>query len=89
MRERYEAGLERLKAQKVTLKDLERKEGRLREFCQRVRSNLNTFNLDEKRMALEALQISATVTEIEVRVKGILGVTDAEPNLATTARTSA
>lgn len=57
-------------------------------FCRRVRSNLDTFDVKEQRMALQALQIKATVTETEVRVEGVLGITDIQPDLATTARTS-
>ena len=87
-RERHEAELERLRAQTETLRELDGKEDQLRDFCLRVRSNLDTFDIEEQRMALQALQIKATVTETEVRVKGILGIADVQPDLATTARTS-
>ena len=80
MRERCEAELERLNAQKVTIKEMERAEGRVREFCGRVRRNLEAFDFEEKRTALRALQVKATVTKEEVRVKGVLGVTGAEPD---------
>ncbi len=61
-------------------------EGRAEEFCKRMRENLGSFGFEEKRTALKALKIKAMVTATEVQVKGVLGV---EPDLATTARTSA
>ena len=61
-------------------------------FCERVRHNLDSFDFDDKRFALRALQIKAIVTKDTVRVKGIIGLSEdpagAERNLATTARTS-
>ncbi len=87
-REQHEVELRRLESQRVTLKQLEGTEGRLRTYCERIRSNLDSLDFEEKRKALNALQIRATVETDHVRISGILGVTGGEPDLATTARTS-
>ncbi len=87
-REEHEAELRRLESQRLTLNQLESTEGHLKAYCERVKSNLENFDFDEKRKALAALQIRATVNTDQVRIRGILGVTGAEPDLATTARTS-
>ena len=88
-REQHEVELRRLESQRLTIKQLEGTEGQLKDYCQRIRSNLENFDFDEKRKALAALQIRATVNRDQVRISGVLGVTGVEPDLATTARTSA
>ena len=85
-REQHEGELERLEAQKVSLAELRNTQEHLRDFCDRIKVNLDGLDFGEKRTALRALQIKATVNSEEVHVSGILGV---EPDLATTARTSA
>ncbi len=47
---------------------------------------MDSFGFEEKRTALKALKIKPVVTATDVQVRGVLGV---EPDLATTARTSA
>jgi hypothetical protein len=92
MRKRHETGLERLKTQKFNVKEMARAEDHIKLFCKRVWHNLDSFDFDDKRFALRALQIKAIVTKDTVRVKGIIGLskdpTGAERGLATTARTS-
>ncbi len=85
-REDYEAEMEKLTSQQLTMAELEHMKGRAAEYCRRMRQNLDSFGFEEKRMALKALKIKAMVTTTEVQVKGVLGV---EADLATTARTSA
>ena len=92
MRKRHETELEGLKTQKVNVEEMARAEDHIKLFCERVRHNLDSFDFDDKRFALRALQIKAIVTTDTVRVKGIIGLskdpTGAERDLATTARTS-
>ncbi len=76
-------------AQKVTRHNLGQLEQQVGEYCQRMRQGLESFDFEAKRTALKALQIKAMVTAEDVRVKGILGIEPSEPDLATTARTSA
>lgn len=86
-REEHEAELRRLESQRLTLNQLESTEGQLKAYCERIRSNVENFDFDEKRNALAALQMRATVDTDQARIRGILGVTGAEPDLATTVRT--
>ena len=85
-REGYESELEILTSQQLTMAEMEYLEGRAKEYCRRMRQNLDSFGFEEKRTALKALKIKAVVTATDVQVKGVLGI---EPDLATTARTSA
>ena len=87
-REQHERELRRLEEQRVRLRQLESSHGQLKAYCERVRDNLDSLDFDDRRAALDALQIRVTVGPDEVRISGILGITDVEPDLATTARTS-
>jgi hypothetical protein len=74
MRESFETELERLESQMLTVMDLKSRESSLREYCARVADNIDEFDFDEKRLAMQSLQIKASATETRVFVKGILGV---------------
>ena len=74
MRKRHETELEGLKTQKVNVEEMARAEDHIKLFCERVRHNLDSFDFDDKRFALRALQIKAIVTRDTVRVKGIIGL---------------
>jgi site-specific DNA recombinase len=74
MRERFEEELARLDSQMLTVTDLRAKEESMRKYCARVAANISEFDFDEKRLALQSLQIKASATETQVFVKGILGV---------------
>jgi hypothetical protein len=58
----------------LTVADLKSRETSLREYCARVADNIDEFDFDEKRLAMQSLQIKASSTESQVFVKGILGV---------------
>jgi len=85
-REGYEAELEKLTSQRLAMAEMEHMESRAEEYCRRMGQSLASFGFEEKRTALKALKIKAVVTATDVQVKGVLGI---EPDLATTARTSA
>ena len=82
----YQRELDRLVGQKAMLKDLERLESEVEAYCQRLREGLSTFDFEEKRKALNALQVKVMVTETDLRVKGILGVADSASDFSSTAR---
>ncbi|MBI2935874.1 MAG: hypothetical protein HYY31_03565 [Chloroflexi bacterium] len=57
---------------------------RVREFCSRIGDRVNDFDFNEKRLALQALQIKVVVGKDDARLQGAIPT-----HLATTARTSA
>jgi site-specific DNA recombinase len=59
---------ERLAERAVTPDDIQA----VREFCQRVAQNLGSLSLEEKRLALEALQVSITVEPDKLVLDGAL-----------------
>ena len=61
----------------------------LEEICKRVRERFASMDYEEKRLGLEALNVSATLTDDHVEVNVVLGVDDPNSRLITTAQTSA
>ena len=89
MKESYKAELEALESQRTSAAELSTLASQLDTYCARFRHNLDEFTLEDKRMALNALQVRAIVTESEVQVKGILGVETPSPDILTIEQTSA
>jgi hypothetical protein len=58
-REGYEAELDQLTSKQLAMAQLEHMEGRAKEYCRRMRQNLDSFGFEEKRTALKALKIKA------------------------------
>ena len=88
-REHAEKALEKLQAQRSsshTLKDMRES---LEEICERVRERFASMDYEEKRLGLEALNVSATLTDHHVEVNVVLGVGAQDSRLITTAQTSA
>ena len=61
----------------------------LEEICKRVRKRFASMDYEEKRLGLEALNVSATLTDDHVEVNAVLGVGAQDSRLITTAQTSA
>ena len=61
----------------------------LEEICKRVRERFASMDYEEKRLGLEALNVSATLTDHHVEVNAVLGVGAQDSRLITTAQTSA
>jgi hypothetical protein len=57
-------------------KDLEQLENQIELYCQKLRQGLASFDFEDKLNALKPLQVKASVTETDVRVRGILGVAE-------------
>ncbi len=66
---------------------------KLNEFCQRVRQNLDNATIQDKRLALEALDIRVTASTRSIDIKGIIPVEfptlPSSTDVTTTAQTSA
>ncbi|MEE9399460.1 MAG: hypothetical protein V3V23_04250, partial [Dehalococcoidales bacterium] len=69
-----EAELQRIKETKDRLSHIADAEIKLNEFCQRVRQNLDNATIQDKRLALEALDIRVTASTQSIDIKGILPV---------------
>ena len=61
----------------------------LEDICKRVAERFESFDFDEKRLGLEALNVTATVTDVQVEINAVLGVKEPDPRLITTGQTSA
>ena len=61
----------------------------LEEICKRVRERFASMDSEEKRLGLEALNVSATLTDDYVEVNAVLGVGAQDSRLITTTQTSA
>ena len=68
----FEAELARLEAQAVAMKGLDRVEGNLKAFCERVSQKVASLDFNDKRLALRALEIKAVATETSVNVRGVV-----------------
>ncbi len=66
--------LQRIKETKDRLSHIADAEIKLNEFCQRVRQNLDNANIQDKRLALEALDIRVTASTQSIDIKGIIPV---------------
>jgi SMC interacting uncharacterized protein involved in chromosome segregation len=69
-----EEELQKLKETKDKLSHITDAEIKLNEFCQRVRQNLDNANIQDKRLALEALDIRVTASTQSIDIKGIIPV---------------
>ena len=69
-----EAELQRIKETKDRLSHIADAEIKLNEFCQRVRQNLDNATIQDKRLALEALDIRVTASTQGIDIKGIIPV---------------
>jgi len=69
-----EEELQKLKETKAKLSHIADAEIKLNEFCQRVRQNLDNANIQDKRLALEALDIRVTASTQSIDIKGIIPV---------------
>ena len=87
-REHAEKELERLEAQRSSSHTLEDMRESLEEICKRVRGCIASMDYEEKRLGLEALNLSATLTDDHVEVNAVLGVVAQDSRLTTTGRTS-
>jgi len=69
--------------QKQALLNLEQSEVMIKEFCQKLSHKLTNLTLDEKRLALDALQVKVIAYHDHLDLRGVL------PTYVTIARTSA
>jgi len=69
-----EEELQKLKETKNKLSHITDAEIKLNEFCQRVRQNLDNANIQDKRLAIEALDIRVTASTQSIDIKGIIPV---------------
>ena len=75
-REHAEKELERLEAQRSSRHPLEDMRESLEEVCQRVKERFACLGFDEKRLAFEALNVFATLTDDHIEVNAALSVYD-------------
>ena len=88
-REQAEEELKKLQAQRSATHGLEDVRESLEDICNRVAERFKSFNFDERRLALEALNVTAIVTDVQVEINAVLGVEEPDPRLITTGQTSA
>jgi len=69
-----EQELQKLKETKAKLSHISDAEIKLNEFCQKVRQNLDNANIQDKRLALEVLDIRVTASTQSIDIKGIIPV---------------
>ncbi len=83
-RQALERDLSELQQQKQRVTDLDGLSERVRTYCAQVAERLDEFDFDEKRLALNALQITVAVDSDGASLKGAIPY-----DLATIGRTSA
>lgn len=83
-REALKRDLAELEQQEQRVADLDGLGGRVRAYCAQVAERLDEFDFDDKRLALDALQITVTVDPNQAVLKGAIPY-----DLATIGRTSA
>ncbi len=60
----------------------------LEDICKRVAERFESLDCDEKRSGLEALDVTAIVTDVQVEINTVLGVKEPDSRLITTEQTS-
>ena len=88
-REHAEEALNKLQVQRSSSNSLKDIRESLEEICERVREGFASMDYEEKRLGLEALNVSAILTDGHVEVNAVLGVGALDSRLITTAQTSA
>ncbi len=68
-----EAELQRIKETKDRLSHIADAEIKLNEFCHRVRQNLDNVTIQDKRLALEALDVLVTVSTQSIDIWDVYG----------------
>jgi site-specific DNA recombinase len=85
--------LQKLKETKTRISHVADAEIKLNEFCQRVRQNLDNATIQDKRLALDALDIRVRASTQSIDIKGIIPVEIAalpvSADVTTIAQTSA
>jgi len=88
-----EEELQKLKRTTEKLSHITDAEIKLNEFCERVRQNLDNATIQDKRLALEALDIRVTASTQSIDIKGIIPVefptSPSSTDVTTIAQTSA
>ena len=88
-----EEELQRIKETKAKLWRIDDAEIKLNEFCQRVQQKLGNANVQDKRLALEALDIRVTASTLKIDINGIIPIEiptiSSSANVTTIAQTSA
>ncbi len=69
-----EEELQKLKKTTEKLSHITDAEIKLNEFCQRVRQNLDNATIQDKRLALETLDIRVTASTQSIEIKGIIPI---------------
>ena len=83
-REDREADLSQLRQRREHIRGLDGMGDRVKTFCAKVANRLKKFDFDEKRLALQALQVKIVVGKNGARLQGAIPT-----NLATIEQTSA
>jgi len=84
LRKEAQDQLDRLHKVKKQAEKIKNAEIKLDNFCQKVQQNLDKCTIEDKRLALEALDIQVTVTSERIEVQGVIPI-----NFITIERTSA
>ena len=88
-RAKAEQELEALQLQRESGQTLGLLRDSLEEVCALIKTRIDSMDYEEKELALEALQVSVTLTDQKVAINSVLGVEIPDSRLPTTARTSA
>ena len=83
-RENQEAELSQLRQRREHIRDLDGLGDRVKTFCAKVADRLHKFDFDEKRLAMQALQVKIVVGKSGAQLQGATPT-----NLATIEQTSA
>jgi len=91
-RQNDEEELRQMQETKAKISNIEDAEIKLNEFCQRVRKNLDNATIQDKRLALDALDIRITASKQKIDIKGVIPIemtTSSTSNVTTIEQTSA
>ena len=88
-REQAEQELKELELQRNSTYGIEDIRESLEDVCTRVKERFASLDFNEKKLGLEALNVTAKVTDDHVEVNAVLGVEESDLRLITTGQTSA
>tara|TARA_B100000029_G_scaffold508950_1_gene597057 strand:- start:579 stop:962 length:384 start_codon:yes stop_codon:yes gene_type:complete len=88
-REQAQIELENLEGQRRSTNSLDNVRDSSEDTCNLVRENIDSLGFEERRLGIEALDITAKVSDDQVEMNAVLGLGEPDSRVITTARTLA
>ena len=86
--EKAQSELEKLQSERSSILTVENSRELIEQICRRVKKRFDSLDYEEQRLGLEAMNVTAAVTDNQGAVNAVLGVNEPNTRLRTTGQTS-